>query len=94
MWDKLFKRDIFWLGIAIGIIFPAFFYVVLYVLDLLVLKLANTHMLAEQKYLYLVSIAINLFAIKYYFVNLKFDKTGRGVLFVTFIFALIYFILK
>jgi len=94
MWDKLFKRDIFWLGIALGIIFPAFFYVVLYLLDLLVLKLANTHMLVEQKYLYLVSIAINLFAIKYYFVNLKFDKTGRGVLFVTFIFALIYFILK
>lgn len=93
MWEKIFKRDKFLLGLAIGIIIPAIFYLILYLVDILVLKFARTHMLARQEYLYLVSIAINLFAIKYYFVNLKYDKTGRGILLVTFLFAIVYFLL-
>jgi len=93
MWEKIFKRDKFLLGLAIGIIIPAIFYLILYLVDILVLKFAGTHMLARQEYLYLVSIAINLFAIKYYFVNLKYDKTGRGILLVTFLFAIVYFLL-
>jgi len=42
----------------------------------------------------LVSLFGNLFPIRYYFVNLKFDKTGRGVLLVTFVLVLIFFGLK
>jgi len=93
MWKKIFKRNNFLLGIAIGVIFPAVFYLVLYFVDFLVLTLAGTHMLDRQSYLFLISIAINLFAIKYYFVNLKYDKAGRGILLVTFVFALIYFLI-
>lgn len=93
MWDRYFRKDKFLLGIVIGILLPAIFYLFLYALDLVVIELANTHMLAKQQYLYLVSIAVNLFAIKYYFVNLKYDKTGRGILFVTFVFAMLYFLL-
>jgi len=52
----------------------------------------STHMLRKQEYLFLLSIAINLFAIKYYFVNLNYDKTGRGILLVTFALAMLYFL--
>ena len=92
MWNKLLKKDSFVFGIVFGTILPVLFYLVLYLLDMLVLSLFESHMLAEQKYLYLVSLTINLFAIKYYFVNLNFDKTGRGVLIVTFAMAILYFI--
>ena len=93
MWEKLFKRDTFFIGILIGIILPALFYLVIILIDMGIVQLFNTHMLAKQEYLYLLSIAINLFAIKYYFVNLQYDKTGRGILLVTFTLAIIYFVL-
>ena len=93
MWEKLFKKDTFLVGILMGIILPAIFFLVLNLLDMGVVQLFNTHMLAKQEYLYLLSVAINLFAIKYYFVNLQYDKTGRGILLVTFALAIIYFVL-
>ena len=93
MWEKLFKKDTFFVGILIGIILPALFYLVMILIDMGIVQLFNTHMLAKQEYLYLLSIAINLFAIKYYFVNLQYDKTGRGILLVTFALAIIYFVL-
>jgi len=92
MWEKLFKRDQFFAGIIFGILLPIVFFMVLYLIDLLVLEMFNTHMLRKQEYLFLLSIAINLFAIKYYFVNLNYDKTGRGILIVTFALTLLYFL--
>jgi len=92
MWENLFKRDQFFAGIIFGILLPVVFFVVLYLIDLLVLEMFNTHMLRKQEYLFLLSIAINLFAIKYYFVNLNYDKTGRGILIVTFALTLLYFL--
>ena len=92
MWEKLFKRDQFFAGIIFGLLLPVVFFMVLYLIDLLVLEMFNTHMLRKQEYLFLLSIAINLFAIKYYFVNLNYDKTGRGILLVTFALALLYFL--
>lgn len=92
MWEKIFKRDTFLFGVLFGIALPVIFYFVLFLLDMAVVDLFGQHMLKEQKYLYLLSIAINLFAIKYYFVNLKYDKTGRGILIVTFAFTLLYFL--
>jgi len=92
MWEKLFKRDQFIAGIILGILLPVVFFMVLYLIDLLVLEMFNTHMLRKQEYLFLLSIAINLFAIKYYFVNLNYDKTGRGILIVTFALTLLYFL--
>jgi len=92
MWEKLFKRDQFFVGIIFGLLLPVVFFIVLYLIDLLVLEMFNTHMLRKQEYLFLLSIAINLFAIKYYFVNLNYDKTGRGILIVTFALTLLYFL--
>ena len=93
MWNKIFNRDNFLMGIVFGLVLPVLFYLGLYLLDLIVLSVFNTHMLAKHEYLYLLSIAINLFAIKYYFVNLKYEKTGRGVLIVTFVLTLVYFVI-
>ena len=39
----------------------------------------------------LVSVFANLVPIRIYFVNLKFDRTGRGVLLITFILVIAFF---
>ena len=93
MWNKLLNRDNFFLGILLGMILPVIFYLLLYLMDMSVLALFDVHMLQKQEYLMLLSITINLFSIKYYFVNLKYDKTGRGVLLITFVMVLGYFLL-
>ncbi|GAB4317436.1 MAG: hypothetical protein Kow00127_09180 [Bacteroidales bacterium] len=41
--------------------------------------------------LILISIFSNLIPIRYYFVMVKMDKTGRGLLLVTFVLALTFF---
>ena len=93
MWNKYFVRDQLIFGMLLGLLLVAISYGLLFLMDLCVIAIFNTHMLARQEYLYLLSLSTNLFAIKYYFVNLKYDKTGRGVLIVTFALALVYFVL-
>jgi hypothetical protein len=42
----------------------------------------------------LVSIAGNLLPFRYYMVKLKYDKTGRGMLVITMVYAVIFVILN
>lgn len=91
MLASFFKKDSLFTGIFIGIILPALFYGALYGIDIVVFKSFNTHIVARPQYLYLLSLVANLFPIKYYFVNQKREKTGRGVLLVTFVFGILYF---
>ena len=93
MWNKIFLRDNYYLGILLGVILPVVFYLLLLLMDFIVVAAFDSHMLRKQEYLILLSITINLFSIKYYFVNLKYDKTGRGVLLITFVQTLVYFLL-
>jgi len=93
MWNKIIKRDQYGAGLLLGLLLPALLYLVLFAIDFLVFRFFSTHILAKQDYLYILSLVVNLFTIRYYFVNLKYDKTGRGILIVTFAYALVYFIL-
>jgi len=93
MFKRFFIRDHFAFGLLLGVVLPAVFYLILNKLDFLVFSIFNTHLLAQQDYLFILSLAINLLAIRYYFVNLKYDKTGQGVLIVTLAIALAYFAL-
>jgi hypothetical protein len=94
MWKNLFNRDNYLFGILLGIILPALFYAALLLLDYLVVLSFDAHMMRKQEYLLLLGITINLFPIKYYFANLKYDKTGRGVLVMTFVETILFFVLS
>lgn len=85
------KKDTLLTGILVGIVLPIVFYAVLYFIDVLVFSSLSSHIVARPQYLYLLSTVINLFPIKYYFVNKKMDKTGRGILLVTCVLGLAYF---
>ena len=86
---KLFKKDSFQLGIAIGLILPLATYAILYFIASYFKILP--HM--KDSTLQLIAIFVNMFVLRYYLLKVKFDKSGRGVMLSTFVLAIIYFAL-
>ncbi|MCD4762109.1 hypothetical protein K8R32_04090 [bacterium] len=56
--------------------------------------LFNTGKFLQESNLQLLSIVANIVLIRIYFKNLKFEKTGKGLLVVTFAFILFFLIFK
>jgi hypothetical protein len=92
---KLFNQDNFILGVVIGIIAPWILFGILYLLNILfgeiIFKVPSPPLLKTST-LQLIAIVVNVFVMRQYLVKLKFDKTGRGLLIVTFVYILVYFI--
>jgi len=78
------------LGVIIGIILPAVLFAVLYALSRIFAPEGKDY-LVQLPTVLLVSIFPNLFTLRHTLVKLQFDKTGRGILLVTFVFAILYF---
>jgi hypothetical protein len=88
----MFKKDSFWLGISIGIVAPLLFYGALILLNILIASIFGNDFEIRQNTMMLLSIFINLVPIRIYFVSWKLDKTGRGILLVTFALMILFFI--
>lgn len=88
------KKDHYILGLAIGVFLPAAVFGLIYGLNYILFTLGVARFYLDLQTHVLISIFGNLLPIRYYFVNLKFDKTGRGVLLVTFLIILIFFAFK
>jgi hypothetical protein len=88
----MLKKDKFLLGIILGIILPGIFFGLLYLITFLLKEGSYFDMVLSFNKILLISIFINLLPIRYYFVNLKFDRTGRGLIMITFILVLFYFL--
>lgn len=90
----MLKKDNWLLGIFIGIVLPAIILLLLY----LVLNITGiTHErlpVLKTENIPLLGIFFNMIVFRYYMVNLKYDKTGRGILLITIIYAVIFFFLK
>jgi lipid-A-disaccharide synthase-like uncharacterized protein len=85
----MFKKDSWILGIALGIVTPLIIYGLLYagVKYWSTLNNALHFELVKQSTLQLAGIFVNMFTFRYYMVNLRYDKTGRGILLATFVYA-------
>lgn len=89
----MLKKDNWILGIVMGLLLPVVvFFVILFALK--TWGTVNGQIPIRESTLQLVAIFTNLFTFRYYMVKLKYDKTGRGILLTTFIFAGIYFYLN
>ena len=88
---NILKKDSLLLGIVIGIIFPALLFAILY-LPSWFFAPEGKDLVVQIPTIALISIFPNLFTLRLYLVKLKLDKTGRGILLVTFVFAILYFI--
>ncbi len=91
MSKNILKKDLWPVGLVIGLILPILFFAILFLIDLAILEFFGTQITKRFDYLYLLSISANLFPIRHYFVNFKFEKTGMGILLATIAEIIIYF---
>jgi hypothetical protein len=85
----MLKKDNWILGIILGGVAPVVIYFALQAgIEFWASIDKRLHpALIENSTLLLVGIFINMFTFRYYMVNLRFDKTGRGILLATFVYA-------
>ena len=89
---KIFNQDNFILGIAMGTIIPWVSFGIIYLINLFIRDvILNMPILITTSTLYLIAIVANVFVMRHYLVKLKYDKTGRGLLIMTFIYIIAYF---
>ena len=87
------KKDSFLLGITIGAIIPLALFAILYYLSILIGSHSPVNFVTEAyiNKIELISIFLPLLLFRYITVNLKFDKAGRGIIFILFLYAIVYF---
>ena len=90
----MLKKDNFIFGLLVGMVLPALFYGILYLAGTFIETGSAWSRPFEKERMALLSITINLVPIRLYFVKWRFDKTGRGVLMITFLLVIAFFIFK
>jgi len=86
-----FKKDSHVFGALIGLFLPVITFLVIYFASKLLVMVIDIDVSVYAFAIKLLSIAMNLIPMRYYFVKLKMELTGRGILLVTFIYILVYF---
>jgi hypothetical protein len=86
------KRDSFLFGILVSIIGLAFGYGFFYMIGLLLNELTGIEPYFQAWQLRAAAIIPNVLLMRYYFINLKMDKTGRSILAFTFFIIVGYFL--
>ena len=90
----MFNKNSLWVGIVIGIIMPLVLYGLMYLVLLIYGNYSGKEAMLNETMLQIIAPVANLFFIRYYFVTKKYDETGRGVLLVTFVFVISYFVIN
>ena len=88
---NILKRDSMIVGVVVGFVCPAILFGILYFISRHFAQ-AGQDYLIKLPTLMLVSVFPNLFTLRHYLLKLKLDKTGRGILLITFVFAIFYFV--
>lgn len=85
---RIFKKDHFAFGAMIGALIPV---LVSLLLELFKYQVAGTEQhIFQEKTRFVLAIFTNILPFRIYMVNLKFERTGKGILLVTFVYAFIY----
>lgn len=88
---KILYKDSMGLGIVLAILLPIVCFGILFGISVLFAPEGKDYLIKLSSII-LVSVFANLFTMRHYLVKLKFDKTGRGILLVTFVLAIAYFV--
>lgn len=86
-----YKKDSYVFGGLIALTLPIIVYVILILIAWAVKSMFDIETSAHLNAMRLIAIISNLFPMRYYFVKLKYDLTGRAILLVTFIYGIVYF---
>ncbi len=95
MIKQFFLRDNLLLGIILGMLIPAAIYGFLYVIIFFIIPsvMNVSEPIIKNSTVQLISIFTNVFPLRYYLLRLKFDLTGRGILLVTLIMTIVFFVI-
>lgn len=89
----MLKRDNLAFGILLGLVLPGLFYGLLRIAAIFIKTGTDWWTRPfEPDRMIILALAINLLPIRIYFVKYRFEKTGQGVLLVTFLSMLAYFL--
>lgn len=90
---QFFKKNNFLFGFATGVLLPFPVYGFFWVLDQLMKSTGIWHGLHQPQNIYLLSLVGNIILIRIYFINLKSDKTAKGILLMTLVYVVIFFLI-
>ncbi|MDP4268428.1 MAG: hypothetical protein Q8880_13475 [Bacteroidota bacterium] len=89
---QFFKKDNMLFGVAMGVLLPLICYGIFsYLADIFEAKHNGTPIM-QKSTIQVVSVVLNVLTFRIYMINLKFDKTGKGILLATFVYAILFFI--
>jgi hypothetical protein len=91
---EIFKKDRIIFGAALGLFIPVVIFGLILLINYILLQAGMAQVYLDRKIHVLISLTGNLLPIRYYFVSQKYDKTGRGLLLITFILFMLFFVLK
>jgi hypothetical protein len=93
MIDKL-RQDSFWMGLALGALIPALIFGLMeLIISFLPHEIIDANVFTLQR-LILISVIPNILLLRYYLLKLKYDLTGRGILAITFVIAMLFAIVE
>lgn len=84
---SIFKKDSVWLGLGVGLFFPATAFFVVEIIK------KNVIFLQKDDLLYIGCVAINMLLLKYAYKK-DMDATAKGIISATFVCAFIFFYYK
>ncbi|MBI9035279.1 MAG: hypothetical protein JEZ03_12480 [Bacteroidales bacterium] len=85
------KTNSYTLGVVLGVVLPILLFGLLFGVNQILSKSQGLGDILMINQMLLLSVIINLISLRYYFVNLKFEKTGTGILVITFLYIISYF---
>ncbi|HPT04468.1 MAG TPA: hypothetical protein PLG86_04965, partial [Bacteroidales bacterium] len=88
------KCDSYIFGILTGVAIPALSFAVIYGIKYLIEQLFRINSNLPFASILLLSIIGNLLLIRYFLVNHKFEKSGRGIVLITAVLVVGYFVLE
>ncbi len=57
-------------------------------------QISGSELIFDESLLQIISPVINLFFIRYYFVSKKYEESGKGMLLVTLIYVIAFFVIN
>lgn len=92
MLEKL-KKDNFLFGFVMGLLVPVFVFIIVYFIDDYLSDMQKVRTVIKDSTKFLLGVFFNLILFRIYMVNWRFDRTGKGILAMTFLLAILYVVL-
>ncbi len=89
---KLVKKDNIYIGMILGVVTPiVIFFILWLIMKMLTLYVNDGQTILSAKTMLITSIFLNLVIYVKFIKKDEYDKTGRGILLITFIAVVLYF---